>query len=322
MITAMSRPLPGRRRRHQSPRRPCASAADRFVGAPKWIHQVISDLRGSSVATLALVVTNAEPAVPTNPGLAFGLYRLYSRIDALLFSARPDPFEKVSIEPLLSEVPVIDVKPMTKKFSDEIRREDVAAIAEHRLDVLLRFGFRILKGEILGLPTYGVWSYHHGGSRRYREVRRGFGRSWTASRLLGPSSEVLSEGWTGGIITGRLPKPSCLSQARYPRGLLAVSAGVLRKLRDVYNSGRAALDAPANPRGTPGHRLYKWPTNRGNAFSQQDCASIPPKKSDTSSISINGSSRGISADASSIDGTFHRFRRLVRQGRFWAVHSR
>ena len=291
---------------------------------PKWVHQVISDVLSSSVATLSLVVTNAQPAVPTNPGLGFGLYRLYSRIDALLFSPKPDPFEKVSIESLLSQVPTIHVKPISKKFSDEIRPEDLAAIAEHRLDVLLRFGFRILKGEILGLPTYGVWSYHHGDNRRYRGGPPGFWEVMDDEPVTGAIVQVLSEELDNGRVIYRSSAETDRVSVR--RGIHGaywqVSAGVLRKLRDVYHSGRAALDtAGESPWNPYSHRLYKWPTNREMLRFLTRIVRRYVRKKVRHLLYIDQwfLAYKISTDANHIDGTFHRFRQLVPpKDRFWA----
>jgi len=43
------------------------------------------------------------------------------------------------------------------------------------LDILVGFGFGIIRGGVLTAPTYGVFSYHHGDIREYRGVRPDFG---------------------------------------------------------------------------------------------------------------------------------------------------
>ena len=40
--------------------------------------------------------------------------------------------------------------------------------ARSLLDVAIRFGFNVIRGGILDVARYGVWSYHHGDHREYR----------------------------------------------------------------------------------------------------------------------------------------------------------
>src|SRR5580698_8181569 len=96
---------------------------------PRWIYRIISDIESSTVANLVLIVKNDDaPEKPesilqklTRIGkqLNFLLYKIYSRMDARLFADKPDAFEKISIQPLLGKVPVVCVKPLQKKFTDE-----------------------------------------------------------------------------------------------------------------------------------------------------------------------------------------------------------
>ena len=44
----------------------------------------------------------------------------------------------------------------------------IAALLSHDLDVILRFGFNILRGEVLTSARYGIWSFHHGDNEFYR----------------------------------------------------------------------------------------------------------------------------------------------------------
>ena len=46
--------------------------------------------------------------------------------------------------------------------------DDIGQIREFGLDFILRFGFNIIRGDILDVPKYGVWSFHHGDETKYR----------------------------------------------------------------------------------------------------------------------------------------------------------
>ncbi len=60
--------------------------------------------------------------------------------------------------------------------------EAVERIRAADLDVLLRFGFNIIRAQILETARYGVWSYHHGDNREYRGQPISSGRCTSATR--------------------------------------------------------------------------------------------------------------------------------------------
>ena len=54
------------------------------------------------------------------------------------------------------------------KWSEHFTEDDLDAIRDHQLDVLIRFAYGIIRGDILDVPRHGVWSFHHGDIERYR----------------------------------------------------------------------------------------------------------------------------------------------------------
>jgi len=67
-------------------------------------------------------------------------------------------------------------------------------------DVAVRFGFGILKGDILEAPTHGVLSYHFGDIRRYRGRPGGFWEFLADEDRVGVTVQRLSETLDGGRI--------------------------------------------------------------------------------------------------------------------------
>jgi len=49
-----------------------------------------------------------------------------------------------------------------------LHRDDLQKIRECDPDFILHFAFEAIGGDIITLPTYGVWSFHHGDDRTYR----------------------------------------------------------------------------------------------------------------------------------------------------------
>ena len=90
------------------------------------------------------------------------VFLLFSIVENKLIKVSPDAFAKKSIEKLCNEAAIIKVVPEQTKFIDRIVLNDIEKIKTYDIDVFIRLGFRILKGDILSIAKSGVWSYHHG----------------------------------------------------------------------------------------------------------------------------------------------------------------
>lgn len=80
------------------------------------------------------------------------------------------------------------------EFPDEI----VNKVEE--TDITVRFGFGIIKGDILDASEYGVLSYHHGNLRKYRGRPAGFWEFLNGETQVGVTVQRLSETLDGGDI--------------------------------------------------------------------------------------------------------------------------
>lgn len=242
---------------------------DSFI-QPAWTHRILSDIQASEVACLKLVVKNEAPT-PSSwrqrlwNNAAYLLYRLYSRLDRRLFKTSPDAFAPVNLEPLLADCPVINVAPIQKKYSDYLTADDVETIRTYRLDVALRFGFRILRGDILNVPTYGVWSYHHGDNLVNRGGPPGFWEVMENQPTTGAVLQILTDQLDAGQVLCRTHVPTWKRSVIRNRNHLywLASAFVSRKLTDLHQRGPSALDDDAyqNLYMPYSHRLYQNPTN-------------------------------------------------------------
>ena len=88
------------------------------------------------------------------------ILKLQENIELSLFKTI-DLVEKKPIINELNGIEHIYLYPERKSFFDIFKDEDCNKIKKYELDLLLRFEFNIIKGEILNEPKYGVWSFHH-----------------------------------------------------------------------------------------------------------------------------------------------------------------
>ncbi|MDQ2922535.1 MAG: hypothetical protein M3R52_13105, partial [Acidobacteriota bacterium] len=178
------------------------------------------------------------------------------------FPVEPDAFAQTDIKALLPDSPVIEVEPERKKFTDIFNNEDMRAILEHDLDVALRFGFRILKGDVLGIARHGIWSYHHGDGDVNRGAPPGFWEVMMGEPTTGSMLQVLTEELDNGKVLHRgwAPTTNKFSVRKHINNYYwESSAFVSRKLRELYES--RGLETKENGYRPYYNRLYKKPTN-------------------------------------------------------------
>lgn len=77
---------------------------------------------------------------------------------------------------------------------------EVTDIIEEEVDVVIRFGFGMVKGRILTSPTYGVLSFHPGDIRKYRGQPGGFWEFLNGEDETGMTLQRLNETLDGGEI--------------------------------------------------------------------------------------------------------------------------
>jgi len=124
-----------------------------------------------------------------------GLYLLMQR-----FFFRPDAKKLVDFPEKFQEVDRIKCDVSLKGFSEYFSPEDVARIKSHKLDFILRFGFNIIRGEMLFAAKYGIWSFHHDDEQKYRGGPPGFWEIVKNNPVTGVILQRLTEKLDSGII--------------------------------------------------------------------------------------------------------------------------
>tara|TARA_B100000287_G_scaffold117082_1_gene109015 strand:+ start:305 stop:1969 length:1665 start_codon:yes stop_codon:yes gene_type:complete len=173
---------------------------------PLWGFQLIERLKKSNYAKIDLVILNDTPKE------ALSLYQkiknnwssliliLFIKVDEKLFNVEPNAFKIKNTKKLLEEIPLIKTKPVSTKFSDRFVKDDLQKIKDFDLDVLIRFGFKILRGDILNCAKYGVWSYHHGDNDNNRGGPAGYWEVIEKNNVTGSILQILNEDLDNGQI--------------------------------------------------------------------------------------------------------------------------
>ena len=177
---------------------------------PAWIRHVIAEIQASGFARVTLVVQKDGPRRPPaalhqriwrhRTRLAYLAYRW---IDDRLFRSANDAFAVGDASGLLAGAERMCVTVRETRFCDYVCESDVWRICDARPDVLLRFGFRILKGSILHAARYGVWSYHHGDNHVNRGGPAGFWEVMDERPVTGSVLQILNEDLDNGRVIYR-----------------------------------------------------------------------------------------------------------------------
>jgi hypothetical protein len=235
----------------------------------RWIYKIIEDIQASGIAQVVVVVKNAAQNTPQSRLKSYWLnrnyllYTFYQKIDEFRVKANPDAFVATDIRPLLSDCPVVEVVPEMKAFSDWFPKENLDEIRQFDLDVVLSFGFRILKGDVLKIARHGIWSYHHGDNLVNRGGPAGFWEVMDGVPITGSVLQILTEDLDNGPVIYRSWSPtSDRFSVKANRNNLywKSSAFVLRKLKDL--AGNVSVTTTENQLYRPySNRLFRMPTN-------------------------------------------------------------
>jgi hypothetical protein len=169
----------------------------------RWQAESIAAVRAEPGVELVLLIErDAETASPKSTwtrALHYPwrtvLYRQYRK-----HWFRPKAMEPVDLSSELSNVPKIRCRPILRGHAELFEEADLALIRSHRPDVLLRFGFNILHGDILTVATHGVWSHHHGDEEHYRGGPPAFWEIVDAQPVIGAVLQRLTEKLDAGRI--------------------------------------------------------------------------------------------------------------------------
>jgi hypothetical protein len=173
---------------------------------PIWVHDLIERLKESNCCNI-IYVFEPNTLPKKEKGLThllknfrYVIYKGYQIVDRKIFWKKSkNPFIKKELKNL-QEVPKKELKVKRTKFSDKIVDEDIKFVKEQNLDIIIRLGFRILKGEILNSARLGIWSYHHADNRVNRGLPAGLWELINEEASTGITLQILSDNLDGGTV--------------------------------------------------------------------------------------------------------------------------
>jgi hypothetical protein len=168
-----------------------------------WQADCVRQLLELDNVRLALLIVDPDAGTSTKPlrqvPFRRWLYTLYRRS-----WFRRWPRQILDQQNIFRDVPQLTPTiTLRGKFSQIFDAKSVATIASYNLDFILRFGFNIIRGQILEVPRYGVWSFHHDDERKYRGSPAGFWEIYYDDPVTGAILQRLTDRLDGGIVLRR-----------------------------------------------------------------------------------------------------------------------
>ena len=307
---------------------------------PAWVVEAVRQIVRDGIAQIVCVVVNEAGESPVRqklPALQRAArwmenrhalaYAAYQRLDARRYPPARDPEAPEDLAPVIGDSPlVIRVTPRMTRHCDYFPDEAVARLREQSLDVLLRFGFRILKGDALSSARYGVWSFHHGDNTINRGGPAGFWEVMEGHQATGAVLQRLTEQLDAGHVIARSFAATEVLSFRRNRGKFYWIAAQLlpQALRRLRDEGPAQVELPARWESYS-QRLYVAPRTGEiiRLFLRLATRLVMRKARDVMQpeqwIVAYHFNKGMPAANDAPDGVLYRFREMLPpRDRIWA----
>lgn len=239
---------------------------------PAWAFKMLENINSSDHSEIVLIVK--KKTIKKEKKSIFKkflenrnsiVFTLFQKFDNLLFRNSPDAFELKDIRKIC-DCDEIEVFTKETKFSDTVLKDDIEKIISHNVDVFIRLGFRILRGEILNSSKYGIWSYHHGDNSVNRGGPAGAWevlKRWTETGVF---LQILTEDLDGGIkLSESFSATDMVSVNRNRNNLYWTALSLLpRKLNELYRLGEKEFFQKIKEDHNPYfyfNRLFLTPSN-------------------------------------------------------------
>jgi len=161
----------------------------------KWQYDAINEILSNTNFKLKLVVINTG-VKNRNLRVTNFFFYLYK-----LIFIRSESLRRINLNRLGVNYNKLYVNPVQKgKFSQYFPEEYEKTLRNENLTFLLRFGFGILKGDVLTSAKYGIWSFHHGDEEKYRGGPYCFWEIYQNDPVTGAILQIITEKLDGGFV--------------------------------------------------------------------------------------------------------------------------
>jgi hypothetical protein len=182
------------------------------------------------------------------------LFNFQLKVETKLFKKKITA-DKSKIIGELKKINKVRVRPKRKGYFDVFDKNSVKEIKKYNLDIILRHEFNIIRGELLHVSKYGIWSFHHADNSINRGGPPGFWEIVLKQSAVGVTLQKLTPELDGGLVIDKAFYNLHWSVVKTSQNIFEGSVSILFKnIRKLQNDNFNPLSSPVyyNP-------LYKTP---------------------------------------------------------------
>ncbi len=161
---------------------------------------LIKDGRKKNIKTSNRFIRKLNKFLKSKNFFGYLLFEIQSRAENLIFRKQYNSVNRLAIIKELKKIEKIDLFPERKGFLDVFNKDDVNKIKKYNLDIILRYEFNIIRGEILNASKYGIWSFHHADNSINRGGPAGFWEIVLKQPVIGVTLQKLTSELDGGLV--------------------------------------------------------------------------------------------------------------------------
>lgn len=212
-------------------------------GLRKWQIRCLEQIREIPEVKITSLIQNVED-VNDRSTFREANPNYFKKIIRSLFA--PDIMASVNMPNWLKDKDYRGVSVNIEGVREYFKSHDLGWLKEESFDILIRFGFGILSGEVLEVAKYGVWSFHHGDLERYRGRPPAFWEIYNDEQKVGITLQKLDEKLDAGKVIEKAFVP--IKRGSYKRtlsNLYQQSEYLLKRATIKTLNGNLNLQEPA-----------------------------------------------------------------------------
>jgi hypothetical protein len=222
---------------------------------PSWEYEFIEKIKDSEYSRIALIVMNEKNERKSGRG-SF-IFRLHQKIDQLIFLRKHSYSLIKDICELVKDVPSIQVNSTKDDGFECFKTDDINEIRKYNLDIIIKIRYGLIKGDILEIPSYGVWFYSMTNFNSEKEDTTGYYEIIRKNPVTASELAIIKEERKKKTVITRVFESTCsysislnrdklfqrasLFMPRVINGTYLYGSDYLKKLEEKYNQGNADI---------------------------------------------------------------------------------
>jgi hypothetical protein len=165
---------------------------------PIWAAKMLKEIIASDFAKIELVIISDTKTQHENK---------YSHITTSYLKALnitykalierqtylPNALEEMQSSDLLSNIDTLLITPTYKSGSNYFDKKGLNKLKPYNIDVYIHLTFNIIKGDLLKMAKYGVWSHDYDDNKINENINAGFWESMVESTVTNVSLQILND---------------------------------------------------------------------------------------------------------------------------------